>query len=54
MQIITGAITEIIADPGYILINKNDEVMAHHLWLSITDTPENWLEVLEEQVKTDG
>lgn len=53
MQIIHGDITEVIADNGMILVNKDGETMAHHLWLSNLDSPSNWTEIPEE-VTADG
>jgi len=53
MQIIQGDIIEVIADEGMMLINKAEpEFTAHHLWLSINDSPSNWNEV--EEVNTNG
>lgn len=38
---------EVIADEGKIL--TNGETYAHHLWLSIYDSPSNWQEINEEE-----
>ena len=55
MQIIQGEIIEVIADEGMMLVNKEDNSMiAHHLWLGINDSPSNWLEVPNQEVKEDG
>ena len=54
MQIIQGDITEVIADEGMILLNKDGETTAHHLWLGILDSPDNWTEVPDEEVNADG
>ena len=46
MQIINNDIIEVIADYGKILISKDDpECTAHHLWLGIYDSPDNWEEI---------
>lgn len=48
MKIIQNEIIEVIADDGMIL--TNGETYAHHLWLSILDSPSNWQEIPEEEV----
>jgi hypothetical protein len=48
MKIINNEIIEVIADEGKIL--TNGEIYAHHLWLSIFDSPSNWQEISEEEV----
>lgn len=47
MKILNNDIIEIIADEGKIL--TNGEIYAHHLWLSIYDSPSNWFEINEEE-----